>query len=97
VVVIGAGISGLAAAYRLHKSGSRVTLLEAGDHAGGVIRTLHEQGCLLETGPDCWASNKPAGVELVRELGIDGDLVGTREGVRRSFILHNGTLKRLPE
>lgn len=97
VVVIGAGISGLAAAYRLHQAGIGVTLLEAGDHAGGVIRTLHEQGCLLETGPDCWASNKPAGIELVRELGLESELIGTREGVRRSFILHGGRLKRLPE
>jgi oxygen-dependent protoporphyrinogen oxidase len=64
---------------------------------GGVIHTMHEQGCLLEAGPDCWASNKPAGVELVRELGLEGELIGTREGVRRSFVLHHGTLKRLPE
>ncbi len=97
VAVIGAGISGLTAAYRLSRAGARVTLFEAGDHAGGVIRTLHEHGCLLETGPDCWAGNKPAGIELVRELGLEGELIGTRQGVRRSFILHKGTLKRLPE
>ncbi|MBK8207478.1 MAG: protoporphyrinogen oxidase [Planctomycetes bacterium] len=97
VAVIGAGISGLTAAYRLSKAGARVTLFEGGDHTGGVIRTLHEQGCLLETGPDCWAGNKPAGVELVRELGLEAELIGTRQGVRRSFILHKGTLKRLPE
>ena len=97
VAVIGAGISGLAAAFRLHKAGARVTLLEASKRAGGVIRTLHEHGCLLETGPDSWASNKPAGVELVRELGLEGELIGTNTGVRRSFILHKGTLKPLPE
>ncbi|MBX3460107.1 MAG: protoporphyrinogen oxidase [Planctomycetes bacterium] len=97
IAVIGAGISGLAAAYRLHKSGARVTLLEAGPRAGGVIHTLHQQGCLLETGPDCWAGNKPAGVELARELGLDDQLIGTREGVRRSFVLCKGRLVRLPE
>ncbi len=97
IAVIGAGISGLAAAYRAHKSGARVTLLEASARVGGVIHTMHEQGCVLEAGPDCWASNKPAGVELVRELGLEGELIGTREGVRRSFVLHHGVLKRLPE
>jgi oxygen-dependent protoporphyrinogen oxidase len=97
VVVIGAGISGLTAAYRLHKAGVRVTVLEASARVGGVIHTVHEQGCLLETGPDCWASNKPAALELVKELGLADQVIGTREGVRRSFILHKGTLQRLPE
>lgn len=97
VVVIGGGISGLTAAYRLHKAGARVTLLEASDHLGGVIGTVHHDGCLLETGPDCWASNKPAALELASELGLADQVIGTREGVRRSFILHHGTLQRLPE
>lgn len=97
IAVIGAGVSGLAAAYRLHRSGARVTLLEAGGCAGGVIHTVHEQGCLLETGPDCWAGNKPAGVELARELGLEDQLIGTRQGVRRSFVLRKGKLVRLPE
>lgn len=97
VVVIGGGISGLTAAYRLHKAGVRVTLLEASDHLGGVIRTIKQGDCLLETGPDCWASNKPAALELATELGLAEQVIGTREGVRRSFILHKGELKRLPE
>lgn len=97
VAVIGGGISGLTAAYRLHRAGVRVTLLERSGRLGGVIQTVRHGDCLLETGPDCWASNKPAAFELARELGIDGGIHGTREGVRRSFILHHGTLKRLPE
>ncbi len=97
IAVIGGGISGLSAAYRLQQAGARVTLFEGSSRTGGVIHTLHEHDCLLEAGPDCWAGNKPAGVELVRELGLEDELIGTRQGVRRSFILHKGTLKRLPE
>ncbi|MCA8913490.1 MAG: protoporphyrinogen oxidase [Planctomycetes bacterium] len=97
VAIIGGGISGLAAAYRLHKAGARVTLLEATDHLGGVIGTVRHGDCLLETGPDCWASNKPAAMELANELGLGDEIIGTRAGVRRSFILHHGSLKRLPE
>lgn len=102
-VVVGAGISGLSFAHRLHTLSQAagkaldLTVLEAGDHAGGVIRTLRHDDCLLETGPDCWAGNKPAGVSLCRELGLEGQLVGTRQGLRRSFILHKGRLERLPE
>lgn len=103
VIVVGAGISGLAFAHRVQVLAAKaarplsLTLLEASGHVGGVIRTLRWQDCLLEAGPDCWAGTKPAGIELCRELGLEGELIGTRTGVRRSFILHNGTLKRLPE
>jgi protoporphyrinogen/coproporphyrinogen III oxidase len=97
VVVIGAGVSGLTAAYRAQQRGVKVTLLEASVRAGGVIRTVRHDGCLLEAGPDCWVSTKPAGIELVKELGLESELTGTREGLRRSFILHKGTLKRMPE
>ncbi|MCC6465594.1 MAG: protoporphyrinogen oxidase [Planctomycetes bacterium] len=103
VAVVGAGISGLSFAYRLQREAQKagrpvaVTLLEAGARPGGVIETRRTHGCLLEQGPDCWASNKPAGVELARELGLEAELIGTRPGVRRSFILHQGELRRLPE
>lgn len=97
IAVIGGGISGLSAAYRAKQNGHNVTLFESSPRVGGVIHTLHEHGCLLECGPDCWAGTKPAGVELARDLGLEDQLIGTRTGVRRSFILHNGTLKRLPE
>jgi len=99
IVVIGAGISGLAFAWRCARlaPGARMTVLEASARAGGVIQTLGAEGCLLEAGPDCWAGNKPAGVELCRELGLEGGLIGVQPGARRSFILHKGVLKRLPE
>ncbi len=102
-VVVGAGISGLAFAHRLHVLAQQagrpleLTLLESSNHAGGVIATLRHEDCLLETGPDCWAGNKPAGVSLCRELGLQDQLIGTRAGLRRSFILHKGKLQRLPE
>lgn len=97
VVVVGAGISGLTAAYRLHKAGLKCTLLESSSRFGGVIQSQRHDDCLLELGPDCWASNKPAAMDLAKELGIADQVIGTREGTRRSFILHQGKLKRLPE
>ena len=103
VIVIGGGVSGLTAAYRLHEEARErglkldVKLLEASDHLGGVIRTVDHGDCLLELGPDCFASNKPAGLEMTTELGLDDELIETNPAHRRSFILHKGKLKPLPQ
>ena len=97
VAIIGGGISGLTAAYRVHQAGLQPVLFEASDRVGGVIHTTRKDDCLLELGPDCWATNKPAAMELVKELGLADQVQGTRPETRRSFILHKGTLKRLPQ
>ena len=100
VVVIGAGISGLTAAYRAQQAGARVTLVESSAHTGGVLHTEKRDGFLLELGPDCWVSNKPAGMALAHELGLDSDIIGTAGGnekLRQSFILHEGKLTPIPQ
>ncbi|GJN02504.1 hypothetical protein PR202_ga19863 [Eleusine coracana subsp. coracana] len=56
VAVVGAGVSGLAAAYRLRKSGVNVTVFEAGDRAGGKIRSNSEGGFLWDEGANTMVS-----------------------------------------
>ena len=51
-VVVGAGLSGLAAAYRLQQAGLEVTVLERADRAGGLAQTEYRGGYLIDTGPD---------------------------------------------
>jgi oxygen-dependent protoporphyrinogen oxidase len=97
VFVVGGGITGLAAAYRLSLAGCDVTLLEASARCGGTLRTVNRDGFLLESGPDCFISEKPRGVELCRELGLESELVGTRSENRRSFIVKGGQLLPIPE
>ena len=102
-VVIGGGITGLTACYRLAQqaqaSGLRldVVLLEASDRLGGVIATRHEDGLLIEEGPDCFLTTKPAGVELCAELGLDSELIGTTAEHRQSFIVRHGELVPVPQ
>lgn len=99
VIIIGAGITGLAAAYRLQKTAPKlnVTLLEATSHLGGKIGTEQFDGFTLEWGPDCFLSRKPRGIGLCQELGIDGELVGRNPHHAKTFVLRNGRLHRLPE
>jgi oxygen-dependent protoporphyrinogen oxidase len=78
VVVLGGGISGLVAAYALVKRGRvNVTVLEAGKTLGGKVRTETVEGQVVETGPDSFITTKPEMLELVRELGLGGDLIST--------------------
>lgn len=79
VVVLGGGITGLVAAHELSKRGPavEVTLLESGKTVGGKVRTETLEGQVFETGPDSFLTTKPEMLELVRELGLEGDLIGT--------------------
>lgn len=103
VAVIGAGISGLVAAYRLRRLAEgegiavRVTLYDAAEKAGGVIRTEREGGFLLEGGPDSFLSIKPAARQLCVELGLEDQLIGTNEKCRKSFIVRKGKLIPVPQ
>jgi oxygen-dependent protoporphyrinogen oxidase len=103
VVVIGGGISGLAAAHRLIELGAgrpdapEVLLLEASSQTGGIIRTTRREGFLLEAGPDSFISEKPAAVELAKRLGLDSRLIETNTQHRRSFIVRRGRLHAVPE
>lgn len=102
-IVVGGGITGLAAGYRLAREAAHrdipldVTLLEATDRVGGVVRTEHRDGFILEHGPDAFISTKPAAKVLCQELGITDQFIGTNPKVRRSFVIRNGELHPVPE
>jgi oxygen-dependent protoporphyrinogen oxidase len=94
-VVIGGGIAGLAAAWELHQGGADVVLLESRPRLGGVIVTKRDRGWVLEGGPDSFLTTKPGAVELVRELGLDDQLIPSRS--RRVYVWTGGSLHPLPD
>lgn len=96
-VVIGGGISGLSAAYYLAKGGIRPVLLERRPRAGGVIQTVVEQGCVLEEGPDGFMAAKPWAMNLIRELGLADQVMGSNDHSRVTYIVKNGKLVPMPE
>ncbi len=98
-VVIGGGISGLAAAHRLLQATpkARVTLLEASDRLGGKITTERCDDFVIEGGPDSFLANKPRGIGLCQEIGIASDLQGVTPRERRAFVVFRERLHELPE
>ena len=99
VVIIGGGISGLAAAHRLTELNQslHITLLEASSRLGGTIHTESREGFLLERGPDSFISEKPEAVALAKRLGLESRLIETNATHRRSFIVRNRRLRPVPE
>ncbi len=96
-VIVGGGISGLSAAYDLTRASLPCTLIEREERLGGVIVTETVAGCLVEGGPDSFLSAKPWAMELIAELGLADEVIGSNDHLRRTYILRRGRLVPLPE
>lgn len=99
IAVIGGGISGLACAHRLLELSPDldVQLFEAGNHLGGSIASVKQDGFLLEKGPDSFISEKPWALQLCKRLGMESAIIGTQNKYRQSFIARQGKLIPVPE
>ena len=100
IAIVGGGISGLTAAYILHRDYSEsceFTLFEAEGRVGGIIETVHVDGFTIECGPDSWVTEKPWAEQLARDLGLAGELLGSNDHARRTYIARDASLTPLPE
>ncbi len=95
IAVIGGGISGLSAAWTLAGQNREVVLIEPGTF-GGLLRTEHIDGCVVECGADSWLSTKPWLRQLAVDLGLERDIIPCNEAIRQTFILRGGVLHPLP-
>jgi oxygen-dependent protoporphyrinogen oxidase len=96
VAVVGGGIAGLAAAYELHRRGVGAVVLESSPRPGGVILTERFDGWVIDAGPDALLAQKPAGVALCRDLGLEERLVSTLTP-RTAFVMRDEILHPLVE
>ena len=96
VVVIGGGISGLAAAFGLQRRGHRVVVLEAANRAGGVIGSIRRDGGLFETGPNSTLDTTPLINELLSALGIRDERRDASAVAATRYIVRGGRLVPLP-
>ena len=103
VAIIGGGISGLAAAFRLRELAAareiplEVAIFERSLRLGGALDTIRRDGFVIETGADSFLSEKPAAAKLAERLGIAGELIGTQEQFRKTFVVRGGRLVEIPE
>lgn len=102
IIIIGGGIAGLAAAYRIQKEISEgasleCVLLEGGDRFGGKIATERSDGFVIERGPDSFISQKPAAIQLCQQLGIGEHLVSTNPGTPSTYVYTGGKLVTMPD
>lgn len=99
VVIVGGGITGLAAAHALEKSEELcdVQLLEAGPRLGGNIVTLNHAAFIIDGGPDSWVATKPHATRLAKEVGLGDELIGTKPDTRKVFIVWQRKLYPMPE
>jgi len=99
VIVVGGGITGLAAAHRLTEIAPEVEvqLVEAGSRLGGVLQTVHEDGFLIETSADNFITNVPWAVDLCKRIEFEQELIPTREAHRHAMALHRGKLHKVPD
>lgn len=94
VAVVGAGITGLAAARDLARGGADVVVIEPA-RLGGKLQTTGFDGGFLDEAADSFLARVPEGIELCRELGLDGDLVTPT--LRRSWVWSRGGLRPVPQ
>lgn len=102
IAIIGGGIAGLAAAYELEKAraaGAAVeyALFEARPRLGGSLASEIVDGAVLERGPDSFLTEKPAAIELCRELGLGANLIPSNDAARTTHIVVHNRMVTLPD
>ncbi|TET97316.1 MAG: NAD(P)/FAD-dependent oxidoreductase, partial [Anaerolineales bacterium] len=100
VIIVGAGISGLSAAYELQKAGHDVILLEGSDHVGGRMTTVDWGGFKVDIGAKFVTTTDKSLLEMVRMLGLEDQLVRDESGltitIYRNDKLHSANFLSIP-
>jgi oxygen-dependent protoporphyrinogen oxidase len=99
IVIVGAGISGLAVAYHLQRlvPSAQISVLERDVRPGGTIWSERQAGFLVEYGPNGFLPGKPSTLSLCRSLDLERFLVEAGPAARHRYLLLDGRLHRLPE
>lgn len=99
IVIIGAGISGLATAFHLQEllPAAEITVLEAAARPGGTIWTERRDGFQVEVGANGFLDNNPSTLDLCRRLGLEDRLLPASAAARHRYLFVGERLQKLPE
>ena len=108
VAIVGGGIAGMACAFHLQEKATsegkpiEYALLERSDRWGGKLRTETIDGYgdapfIVEAGPDSFITQKPWGLQLARQLGLESEFLPTNDHKRKTFVLHKGRPAAMPD
>jgi oxygen-dependent protoporphyrinogen oxidase len=96
IAIIGAGITGLTAAYYLKRKNFPVTVYEASGRAGGVIRSIQQDGFLAEFGPNTTLETSPKIPQLVADLGLDSRRLYPDPHAKKRYLVRDKILVAMP-
>jgi protoporphyrinogen/coproporphyrinogen III oxidase len=102
IAIVGAGISGLAAAtaiQRAKEDGADVdfTMFERSQRLGGVMITEFVDDCLIEAGPDSFLSEKTYGTDFCKAFGLGDQIIGSNDDERKTYIVVKNRLIAMPD
>jgi oxygen-dependent protoporphyrinogen oxidase len=95
IAVVGGGLTGLTAAWRLHRAGHRVTVFERNAEVGGAIISLEQNGWLIEGGPNSLQETAEVAA-LLRELKLEEERAAVSPLAQKRFIVRNGRPVMVP-
>ena len=96
ITILGAGISGLATAFWLHQDGFDVTVLESKNEPGGSMVTRHEDGFLIDYGPNSGLETTPLIGKIVAAVELEDEMIYADEKANKRYVLRNNQLHALP-
>ncbi len=95
-IVVGGGISGLAALHRVQQRDHNALLLEAAPYCGGLVRSSYQEGYLVETGPNAYLKSYLCTHQLIEDMKLDDEVIFNIPGADNRYVYRNSVLHPIP-
>ncbi len=96
IAVLGAGITGLTAAWHLRRAGYSPVIFEKSPYAGGVIGTMRSDGWLHERGPNSLLEGSADVAAFIDEIGLSGRRIYASPAAKQRYVVRGGQLVATP-